>query len=412
MDWNLKAASWDLSELEQETFSNLDTTVDGSSSFGDHRTFKGSSFSVDLKLGQLGGSGNNDLVDMLKEPVPRTTSSFSSGPSKRSRVAYSGSQMVSCLVDGCNSDLSTCRDYHRRHKVCELHSKTPQVTINGNKQRFCQQCSRFHALEEFDEGKRSCRKRLDGHNRRRRKPQPEPLSHPGSFMSSYQGTPRLLPLSSSLVYPSTNIVNPTWAGIVKTEPDSGIHNHQLPMIDKQNMFLGSSDSTSSSGYKGGKQFSLFQSSDSSPVHHNHQTSHHHSASVCRPLLNTISFSETGGGGGGGTTKSKTFCDRLTTQTHDSDCALSLLSSPQTQQRSEIGLRQMVQQPNSISLMQQRFGPAGLHGNSSSIEPMDSVLVSNGSGDANVHCPGMFHIGSDGSQGSGNQHPQTPPFHWQ
>ncbi|XP_050120664.1 squamosa promoter-binding-like protein 13A isoform X2 [Malus sylvestris] len=418
----------------------MDTTVDGSSSLGDHRALKGSNFSVDLKLGQLGGYGNNEVVDMLKEPVPRTTSSSSSVPSKRSRAAYSGSQMVSCLVDGCNCDLSTCRDYHRRHKVCELHSKTPQVTINGNKQRFCQQCSssvrmstlcskpqsgkvkfltlralfccRFHALEEFDQGKRSCRKRLDGHNRRRRKPQPEPLSHPGSFMSSYQGTPRLLPLSSTLVYPSTNIINPTWAGIVKTEPDSGTHNSQLPLIDKQNMFLGSSGSTSSSGYKGGKQFSLFQSSNSSPVHHNHQTSHHHSASVCQPLLNTISFSETGGGGGGGTTKSKTFCDRLTTQTHDSDCALSLLSSPQTQQRSEIGLRHIVQQPNSVSLMQQRFGPAGLHGNSSSIEPMDSVLVPNGSGDANVHCPGMFHIGS---QSSGNQHhqsPQTPPFHWQ
>ncbi|GJX39099.1 hyaluronan/mRNA-binding protein [Tanacetum coccineum] len=32
-------------------------------------------------------------------------------------------------------------------------------------------CKRFHSLEEFDEGKRSCRKRLHGHNRRRRKPQ-------------------------------------------------------------------------------------------------------------------------------------------------------------------------------------------------------------------------------------------------
>ncbi|MDG2865975.1 hypothetical protein P7M39_24385, partial [Vibrio parahaemolyticus] len=54
-----------------------------------------------------------------------------------------------------------------RHKVCEVHSKTAQVSIGGQKQRFCQQCSRFHSLEEFDEGKRSCRKRLDGHNRRR-----------------------------------------------------------------------------------------------------------------------------------------------------------------------------------------------------------------------------------------------------
>ncbi|KAG6425510.1 hypothetical protein SASPL_115951 [Salvia splendens] len=76
-----------------------------------------------------------------------------------------------CLVDGCSADLSVCRDYHRRHKVCETHSKTPRVTIEGREQRFCQQCSRFHSLVEFDEGKRSCRKRLDGHNRRRRKAQ-------------------------------------------------------------------------------------------------------------------------------------------------------------------------------------------------------------------------------------------------
>lgn len=47
---------------------------------------------------------------------------------------------------------------------------------------------RFHSLGEFDEGKRSCRKRLDGHNRRRRKPQPDSLSlNSGRFHSSYQG---------------------------------------------------------------------------------------------------------------------------------------------------------------------------------------------------------------------------------
>jgi hypothetical protein len=32
---------------------------------------------------------------------------------------------------------------------------------------------RFHPLPEFDEGKRSCRRRLEGHNRRRRKTQPD-----------------------------------------------------------------------------------------------------------------------------------------------------------------------------------------------------------------------------------------------
>lgn len=77
-----------------------------------------------------------------------------------------------CQAEGCTSDLSMAKHYHRRHKVCEYHSKAATVIITGNTQRFCQQCSRFHALTEFDEGKRSCRKRLADHNRRRRKPQP------------------------------------------------------------------------------------------------------------------------------------------------------------------------------------------------------------------------------------------------
>lgn len=41
---------------------------------------------------------------------------------------------------------------------------------------------RFHLLAEFDEGKRSCRKRLAGHNERRRKPQFD--SHWGNLFSA------------------------------------------------------------------------------------------------------------------------------------------------------------------------------------------------------------------------------------
>ncbi len=36
--------------------------------------------------------------------------------------------------------------------------------------------TRFHLLGEFDEGKRSCRRRLADHNRRRRKQQPNAVS--------------------------------------------------------------------------------------------------------------------------------------------------------------------------------------------------------------------------------------------
>ncbi|KAE8726159.1 hypothetical protein F3Y22_tig00007387pilonHSYRG00029 [Hibiscus syriacus] len=75
-----------------------------------------------------------------------------------------------CQAEGCNADLSNAKHY-RRHKVCEFHSKASTVIAAGLTQRFCQQCSRFHLLSEFDNGKRSCRKRLAGHNRRRRKSQ-------------------------------------------------------------------------------------------------------------------------------------------------------------------------------------------------------------------------------------------------
>ncbi|KAI3818725.1 hypothetical protein L1987_12541 [Smallanthus sonchifolius] len=74
-----------------------------------------------------------------------------------------------CQVEGCTNDMINCKTYHRRHKVCEVHSKVPIVITGGCQQRFCQQCSRFHDIREFDDAKRSCRMRLAGHNERRRK---------------------------------------------------------------------------------------------------------------------------------------------------------------------------------------------------------------------------------------------------
>ena len=39
----------------------------------------------------------------------------------------------------------------------------------GARERFCQQCSRFHSVDAFEGGKRSCRTQLARHNARRRK---------------------------------------------------------------------------------------------------------------------------------------------------------------------------------------------------------------------------------------------------
>ncbi|KAG2544747.1 hypothetical protein PVAP13_9KG378097 [Panicum virgatum] len=92
---------------------------------------------------------------------------------KKIRVQGGSSNGPACQVEGCGADLSAAKDYHRRHKVCEMHAKASTAVVGNTVQRFCQQCSRFHLLQEFDEGKRSCRRRLAGHNRRRRKTRPD-----------------------------------------------------------------------------------------------------------------------------------------------------------------------------------------------------------------------------------------------
>lgn len=79
-------------------------------------------------------------------PVENSVSSSpeSSGSGKRAKVTNLQSSVPTCQVFGCNKDLSSSKDYHRRHKVCDVHSKTAVVIVNGIRQRFCQQCSRYN----------------------------------------------------------------------------------------------------------------------------------------------------------------------------------------------------------------------------------------------------------------------------
>ncbi|RDX75865.1 Squamosa promoter-binding-like protein 4, partial [Mucuna pruriens] len=88
---------------------------------------------------------------------------------KKGSAASGGNSMRCCQAEKCNADLHEAKQYHRRHKVCQFHAKAQVVLVDGVRQRFCQQCSRFHELAEFDDTKRSCRRRLAGHNERRRK---------------------------------------------------------------------------------------------------------------------------------------------------------------------------------------------------------------------------------------------------
>ncbi|KAK4265981.1 hypothetical protein QN277_026959 [Acacia crassicarpa] len=112
---------------------------------------------------------------------------------KKTKIVGSGttSNRAVCQVEDCRADLSNAKDYHRRHKVCDVHSKASKALVGNAMQRFCQQCSRFHVLQEFDEGKRSCRRRLAGHNRRRRKTHPDAVVNGGS-LSDERGSSYLL----------------------------------------------------------------------------------------------------------------------------------------------------------------------------------------------------------------------------
>lgn len=83
---------------------------------------------------KLGGSRVNSAEENVSRPNKRVRSG-----------SPAGGNYPKCQVDDCKEDLSTAKDYHRRHKVCEVHSKATKAIVGKQMQRFCQQCSRFVA---------------------------------------------------------------------------------------------------------------------------------------------------------------------------------------------------------------------------------------------------------------------------
>ncbi|GMP30059.1 hypothetical protein CsSME_00004895 [Camellia sinensis var. sinensis] len=347
MDWELKASGWDFTDFGREDDTRLATLV-GSSSLGVHKNGRG--FSVDLKLGGLGDLGDGS-IDKLKEPGGSTIASSPSGSLKRTR-AINGTQNVSCLVDGCIADLSNCREYHRRHRVCERHSKTPVVIVGGKEQRFCQQCSRFQSLGEFDEEKRSCRKRLDGHNRRRRKPQPEAFyMSSGSFFVNQQST---TPNTLGCVY---NGGDKRFPFLLANEPERS-SNQAVPEF-----------------------------------------------SICQRLLNKRASPERGRG------FQKILSDGLV-QSVNSKLALSLLSSNRTQ-NSETSLTHILQRdmihPNQPMGMSFQFDGLAQYSRSQGVvEEKPPVLVPQG-GNTNNLCNEIFQVAPYDFLEEGAS--QVIPFSW-
>jgi len=136
MDWDAKMLpAWDLGTVVGPSSGVGVVAAAGASGGG----------ALDLKLGGptswRAGAMAPVPAPLPSPPAPPRPSS--SAPVKRPRPGQAQQAVPACSVEGCAADLSKGRDYHRRHKVCEAHSKTPVVVVAGREMRFCQQCSRY-----------------------------------------------------------------------------------------------------------------------------------------------------------------------------------------------------------------------------------------------------------------------------
>ena len=100
-----------------------------------------------LKLGKRSYSdeetwGRNNNNDISAVSVKLLTPPYVVAQKKSKSSCGQSMQIPRCQIDGCELDLSSAKDYHRKHRVCENHSKCPKVTVGGLERRFCQQCSR------------------------------------------------------------------------------------------------------------------------------------------------------------------------------------------------------------------------------------------------------------------------------
>lgn len=88
---------------------------------------------------KLGGHGHGYQVS------EREGGNWEGTSGKKTKLAGAGastSNRAVCQVEDCGADLSNAKDYHRRHKVCQMHSKASRALVGNVMQRFCQQCSR------------------------------------------------------------------------------------------------------------------------------------------------------------------------------------------------------------------------------------------------------------------------------
>lgn len=137
--WNPKGWNWDSARFLAKPLDMVASHGGPSASVPSERV---AANSMDLRRNPVAEDDENLLLKLGGSRVNSVEENVSR-PNKRVRSGSPGCNYPMCQVDDCNEDLSTAKDYHRRHKVCEVHSKATKAIVGKQMQRFCQQCSRF-----------------------------------------------------------------------------------------------------------------------------------------------------------------------------------------------------------------------------------------------------------------------------
>lgn len=101
----------------------------------------------------------------------------------------------------------------------------PEVVHEGQVIRFCQQCGRFHLLAEFDGDRRSCRRKLQRHNERRRMAEEAREAELALQRSLNLKIPRS---SSHTINTNISHLDPSHPAIVDLLRQVGVHTHPPP----------------------------------------------------------------------------------------------------------------------------------------------------------------------------------------
>ena len=98
---------------------------------------------------QHGRVSRNELLHTVSEDVnPDNNAGKESGHVRKKESRQP--RLKLCRVPYCDINVAELKRFNKRYRICQEHRNAHSVIINGQRQRFCQMCARFHTLDKFD----------------------------------------------------------------------------------------------------------------------------------------------------------------------------------------------------------------------------------------------------------------------